>query len=765
MFYIALSALFRYQNLPSNFCMAQKCEEIAQMFQSLDLNTASERGAVQGFTLQTIARLSPNDAALPQVQGVCEMVKRGIGVHHGGLLPILKEMVEILFSRNLIKVLMSTETLAMGVNIQIRAVVFNSIRKHDGTQFRVLEPGEYTQMAGRAGRRGLDTVGTVIMCCFGEVPPPVAILKNMLMGQSTMLRSQFRLTYNMILNLLRVEEMSVENMIKRSFSEFATQRALTANEYPKLLAKGQKTLAKLEDQFRTKVTQMVGADDLEDYFSTCSDLLASNKDLLSFVLEAGDNGLDNVLPPGRLVLISAARKYGLVHAPALVLKAPGSPNNGKSGLGLSSGKPDDKCICMVLLPESYLPKEGSAATSKKAGSVGFVGASKQRHYGVYEVKLENVLLVSTTKKKIDTKVLYKENSGTSSALGGFGGGSGGAHANAFAGGGASFDNPFAGMKMKGKKQDDDLGYGKKTATVSSESDSVEKAMDILLEAESEEKASGLAPLDLREAVKRGEEVVAFRNHCQIMEEAASRMRSYEAHRHPTIEQYFTILERKRSLKEKVDALNHLLSNESLQLFPDFLQRKSVLRSLGYLDENEAVTVKGRVACEVNTCEEIIATEMVFEGILNELEPAEIVAALSAMVYQQKSDDEEFDSEMPETLLECCNRMKTIAVDLGQVQKDHGLQLDPQEYCDMSLKFGLVHVVYEWALGVPFASICELTDVQEGSIVRCITRLDELCREIRNCARVVGNPTLYRKMEAASVAIKRDIVFTSSLYVS
>ena len=79
--------------------------------------------------------------------------------------------------------------------------------------------------------------------------------------------------------------------------------------------------------------------------------------------------------------------------------------------------------------------------------------------------------------------------------------------------------------------------------------------------------------------------------------------------------------------------------------------------------------------------------------------------------------------------------------------------------------GLVHVVYEWACGVPFSSICELTDVQEGSIVRTITRLDELCREVRNCARVVGNPTLYRKMEMASEAIKRDIVFASSLYVS
>jgi antiviral helicase SKI2 len=219
------------------------------------------------------------------------------------------------------------------------------------------------------------------------------------------------------------------------------------------------------------------------------------------------------------------------------------------------------------------------------------------------------------------------------------------------------------------------------------------------------------------------------------------------------------------LQKRVEALSHLLSNEALQLFPDFLQRKAVLRTLGYLDDNETVCVKGRVACEVNTCEELVVTEMVFEGILNELEPAEIVAALSSLIYQQKSDDDDFDIEMPESLLNCCQRMKTIALNLGQMQKEHGLDVDPMEYSENTLKFGLVHVVYEWALGVPFSNICELTTAQEGSIVRCITRLDELCREVRNCARVVGNPTLYRKMEAASVAIKRDIVFASSLYVS
>lgn len=86
----------------------------------------------------------------------------------------------------------------------------------------------------------------------------------------------------------------------------------------------------------------------------------------------------------------------------------------------------------------------------------------------------------------------------------------------------------------------------------------------------------------------------------------------------------------------------------------------------------------------------------------------------------------------------------------QIQKEHGLDIDPLDYHDAFLKFGLVHVVYEWALGVAFEDICERADVQEGSIVRCITRLDEFCRESGICAQIIGNPIMCHMMEAESV---------------
>jgi len=734
----------------------KKCEEIANQLRSLDLNTAAERNLAQSFAIQTVARLSPKDQDLPQVVNTVEMVKRGVGVHHGGLLPILKEMVEILFSRNLIKILFATETFAMGVNMPARSVVFNSIRKHDGVQFRELQPGEYVQMAGRAGRRGLDTVGTVVLCCFGDQPPPQTMLKNMLTGSSTKLQSQFRLTYTMILNLLRVEDMSVEGMIKRSFSEFATQRALTNNDYPKLLTRGTKTLIKLDEAFKHDVDSRIGAEDIEEYYAASSNVLSSAKDLLTYVLSSGGTG-GGALVAGRLVLVTSARKHGYVRAPAVVLKPPAASSNNNS----ASSNEGDGIICIVLLPQSYTSdkdKEGQPVL----GDLNYVGLQRDRFYTIHELSLDEILLVSDKKCKIDSKVFLKEKSNSKST-------GRGSLGNPFAGARSmqrrEADDPFAGMMARGKKGNDTSSGNK--PSVSQETLLVDDVVAFLMNSEETELHTGLDVLDLKECAKnmhQGNSAVEFGGAYARYEQNIAMLRHFRSHYHPNLETHYKVVDRREILRSRVSTLRKLLSNESLQLFPDFLQRKALLQTLGYVDENDTVCLKGRVACEVNTCEGLIVTEMVFGGLLSELEPTEIVAALSALIFQEKTD-EEFDSELPERLVASCNGMKAIAIDLGQRQKDHGLPVDPLEYCATSLKMGLVHVVYEWACGVPFSSICELTEVQEGSIVRCITRLDELCREVRNCARVVGNPTLYRKMEMASEAIKRDIVFASSLYVS
>jgi antiviral helicase SKI2 len=156
---------------------------------------------------------------------------------------------------------------------------------------------------------------------------------------------------------------------------------------------------------------------------------------------------------------------------------------------------------------------------------------------------------------------------------------------------------------------------------------------------------------------------------------------------------------------------------------------------------------------------LILTELILENFLADYEPAEIVALLSCFVFQEKSQSEPMLTGRLERGIE---EIKKIATRVYEVQQACGLNVGASDALE-GLRFGLVEVVYEWARGMSFKEITELTDVLEGSIVRCIVRLDETCREVRGAARIIGDASLYRKMEEAAEKIRRDIVFAASLY--
>jgi antiviral helicase SKI2 len=225
---------------------------------------------------------------------------------------------------------------------------------------------------------------------------------------------------------------------------------------------------------------------------------------------------------------------------------------------------------------------------------------------------------------------------------------------------------------------------------------------------------------------------------------------------------YAIVRSEALLSERLRALSHQLSDANLTQMPEFQQRVEVLQRLEYVATDNTVQLKGRVACEINSGDELVATELIFAGVLSELTPEEAVAVLSALVFQEKS---EVHGCPTERLAAARDDVIELATAAGRVQKECGLDIIPDEYCRSVLKFGLMEVVYEWAKGTPFEEICQLTNVMEGSIVRAIVRLDETCREFRDAARVMGNTHLFQQMRAASALIKRDVIFAASLYVA
>ena len=163
-----------------------------------------------GYTIrmecEQIVRKLPNWAeylGLSEYQQLVALLEKGIGIHHSGMIPVLREIVELMISKKYIKLLFATESFAIGLDCPIRTAVFTSLTKFDGQLERYVLAHEYSQMSGRAGRRGIDTVGHVVHCNNLFPVPNLTEYRGILSGKPQTLISKYRISYNVILNLLK----------------------------------------------------------------------------------------------------------------------------------------------------------------------------------------------------------------------------------------------------------------------------------------------------------------------------------------------------------------------------------------------------------------------------------------------------------------------------------------------------------------------------------------------------------------------------------
>jgi superfamily II RNA helicase len=151
---------------------------------------------------------------LPEYVSLVKLLEKGIGIHHSGMIPILREIVELFISKNHIKLLFATESFAIGLDCPIKTAFFVGLNKFDGTNERLLHSHEYTQMAGRAGRRGIDTIGNVIHCNNLFSLPTQTEYRDMLGGGPPSLISKFRISYSLLLNLLKSNSITASAPLK-----------------------------------------------------------------------------------------------------------------------------------------------------------------------------------------------------------------------------------------------------------------------------------------------------------------------------------------------------------------------------------------------------------------------------------------------------------------------------------------------------------------------------------------------------------------------
>ncbi|CCJ30916.1 unnamed protein product [Pneumocystis jirovecii] len=639
------------------------CENLALQMSKLDMNDDSERDLISSVFNNAINSLSEVDRQLPQIQYILPLLRRGIGIHHSGLLPILKEVIEILFQEGLIKVLFATETFSIGLNMPAKTVVFTNVRKFDGKDFRWISSGEYIQMSGRAGRRGLDDRGIVILMIDEKMEPPIA--KNMLKGEADRLESAFHLGYNMILNLMRVEGISPEFMLERSFYQFQNNAEVPKIESELLKLERERDSIVIDDEFN-----------VANYYELRQQLEAYSNEMRN-IINHPDHCL-RFMQPGRLVRVKDKLSdfgWGAVVNYCKRVSPKGSSQE---------YPPHESYIIDVLLwvaADSQVTKANQNFTQGIRPPKGDAG----------KMEVIPVLL---------------------SSIDGIG------HIRIFL--------------------PKDLNPLDQRLTVYKSIEEVKRRFP-----------DGIALLDPIENMNiKDESLKNLLRKIEILEHKILTNPFFNSQQLPELYEKYT---RKMAIKSQIKATKKRISEtQSIIQMNELKCRKRVLRRLGFTTSEDIIEMKGRVACEISTGDELILTEMIFNGVFNNLTSEQCAALLSCFVFQEKSEEA---LKLKEELASPLRAMQEIVRRIAKVSRESKLDIVEEEYVNQ-FKPTLMDVVYTWAQGKSFFQICKMTDVYEGSIIRAFRRLEELLRQMSSAAKVIGNLELEAKMNNAITLIKR-----------
>ena len=289
-----IEMLARRRMLPAIYFIFSRaaCDDAARLMAraSLELTTPAERRQIGAVVEPHIASLGRNDRRAVGYEAWLAQLLNGVAAHHAGMLPPFKEATEACFIRGLIKVVFATETLALGINMPARSVVIEKLTKFSGEGRELLTPSSYTQLTGRAGRRGIDDQGYAVVLWsprmrFGDVAG--------LVGNRTFtLVSAFRPTYNMVVNLIsRLPPEEARSVLGRSLAQYQSDREVVVLEQQ--LTEGRRQLAEVNAAARRRgghdaerrlrrVTRRV--DDLRNRLRAKKDTLATEFDELTEVL-------------------------------------------------------------------------------------------------------------------------------------------------------------------------------------------------------------------------------------------------------------------------------------------------------------------------------------------------------------------------------------------------------------------------------------------------------------------------------------------------
>ena len=716
------------------FCFSkEKCESLAKSLQNsgINLTKEEEKKTIEEIYICAMLTLSEEDQNIPQLKNMLNILKLGIGIHHGGMVPIIRECVELIFQSGLIKILFSTETFSMGLNMPAKTVVFTEIEKFDGNKNRYLTGGEYIQMSGRAGRRGLDEKGVVIVVLKKKIDPEEC--REIMRGKSDPLNSSFGLNYNQILNLSRIEGIKCEFILQRSFRQYQSVRAIP------LLKK--KILRMYNDYL--KFGNNWERDELINEaiykIENKNDLIEKNR----LMLFSENSDLRKKLKPylikGRFVFIKyfgigifvdyckiGNDKFAYYNedkkAYEIITEREKTKNNNDNKnniIEIENKLIDFKTIYLliyvtknssnILIPDNILNSKGklikipfkinsleNISHIKISLPENITESSLKQIEKIYKQISSSLIPNKGKKEKINYKIM----------------------------------DPIKDLKISDKKY---IENNNKIEKLNSELKEIEKTF-----LNTFGKIINFSD-NLENILSKNEFILSYKKKLILRNEI------------------------KYSINE-LNSLNRLVLNEELIIM------KKVLTRLNYLDKNNLVTFKGQVACCISSGDTIILTEIIFNGFLNNMNENDIGVILSCFVGGEgaifKKDKQIVEED--KHLMKLYNELKKEIEAVVDIYIEYKINIkDKEKYIKMFRYDFMKNILYWINNEKTFGEICDEknSEIYGGSMVRCIRRLDELLKELILCADMIGNKKKKEKFENISKKIRRGIPFSASLYLS
>lgn len=669
------------------------CEALAVQISKLDFNKEEEATLVERVFRNAVESLNEEDQNLPQITAILPLLKGGIGIHHSGLLPIIKEAVELLFQEGLLKCLFATETFSMGLNMPARTVLFTALRKYDGEKFRHMLGGEYTQMSGRAGRRGIDERGVAILMCDEKIEP--AVVKSIMSGTAEPLKSTFKLGYNMLLNLMRAEEADPEFVIARSLAQFQADRSLPENE---------ERLSKLERERDQLVVggESFGVEEHEarTYFKLREAAETLRKEVREIVHRP--SVILPFLQAGRLVRVRD-EKLGFDYGWGAIVQFTRRATSGGK-------KPEDERFTIDVLLRCVA---GSNKGMKPRPYVSPLKPSQPN--GSAQPKGKKAPLNDSREEWMVVNCSFKDLDGLSAL------------------------RVYKPSELRDEKSR--AAVGRSVAEVLRRFPDGPPMLDPFSDLAIKDES---LPVLLRKIEAVDEAMLASPvAKCSRLQLLMSQWRKKQ-----------TVVEKIKGVKKELKIARGIILKEELK------RMKRVLRRLGFTNNDGVVEVKGRVACEINSADELVLTELLLGGNLNDMTPEVLVSVCSCFVLDEGKKDDKLKLE--KELQVAYDTLRTVCTRVGTVTKESNIPIDIEDYVD-SFRPNAMRVVYFWCQGQSFSEVCKATDLFEGSVIRCFRRLEELLRQLIAAVKAIGNNELEQKFETGSAKLKRGIAFQSSLY--